>query len=64
MVIDRALKKNYFKKYYSNFFSKIITLWMMGKFILDIGLAVLIGIAVVLIMIYLSTHSIVDMLNY
>jgi len=36
----------------------------MGKFILDIGLAVLIGIAVVLIMIYLSTHSIVDMLNY
>ena len=36
----------------------------MGKFILDIGLAVLIGIAVVLIMIYLSTHSIVDMLGY
>ena len=31
---------------------------------MDIGLAILIGIAVLLIMIYLSTRSIVDVLNH
>jgi len=31
---------------------------------MDIGLAILIGIAVLLIMIYLSTRSIVEVLNH
>ena len=31
---------------------------------MDIGLAILMGIAVILFMIYLSTRSIVDVLNH
>ncbi len=31
---------------------------------MDMGLAILIGIAILLIMIYLSTRSIVEVLNY